>query len=202
MLAAMSIPRLTVCALAIMAAMVAFVELLHVLVEQRVQRHLPPKLLQLLETRSLPMRFDALPDGRARIMTSLGNPALWWLVNGSLLLTGALAAWGLFRARRLRAWLSAVDPRPLLLFVCWCAPIAPWIVSPRDSYIYHYLPAYAFGVVLAAGWLSRLYRKLPPHGLIALLALGQVSFYYAPIWGQLPITRDGIERRLFVKSWR
>lgn len=164
-----------------------------------------------LPMRPLPMRNDPMSDGRTRIMTSLGNPLLWWLVDVAVVFAAlSLLVAGLLALRRhgLRAAVSRVrgisgaGSRRLLLLVCWCAPIAPWLISNRDSYMNHYLPAYAFGLVLVATLFDEVRSRFRTAGLVALLIVGQVSFFYAPVWGQLPLSRAGVEARLFLTRWR
>ncbi|HEX3594656.1 MAG TPA: hypothetical protein VHU80_06130 [Polyangiaceae bacterium] len=79
---------------------------------------------------------------------------------------------------------------------------APWILGSQDSYIPHYLPEYAFLLILLAGFVSRLYRfrRTLALGFVSLTAL--VSAFYAPVWGKLPITQQAFEERLFVPRWR
>lgn len=165
-----------------------------------------------LPTRPIPMRYDAASDGLVRVLNSIGNPLLWWMVDLAVLITAvalAKAAFDWMRARRLPSWkqdlrslLGTQRGRRAVLLGGWFLPIFPWIVTHRDSYIYHYLPAYAFGVVLVAVLLDRVYCGFRKTGLGLLLAIAVVTAYYAPIWGQLPITPAGVEHRLFVSSWR
>ncbi len=88
------------------------------------------------------------------------------------------------------------------LFILWAVPLCPWIFTDRDPYIYHYLPSYAVALVLVAGLMMWLYRRQRVLGLAGLLLIANVSIYYAPVWGQLPLTRDGYRDRLFMRSWR
>lgn len=165
-----------------------------------------------LPTRPVPMRFDANPDGLVRVLNSIGNPLLWWMVDLVVLITiVALAEAGFdwLRTHRLqkpiqnlRALLDTSPGRHAFLLGAWFLPIFPWIATHRDSYIYHYLPAYAFGVVLVAVLIDRLYGRFRMMGLGLLMALAVVTAYYAPIWGQLPINPSGVESRLFVSTWR
>jgi dolichyl-phosphate-mannose--protein O-mannosyl transferase len=83
----------------------------------------------------------------------------------------------------------------------WALPVVPWVISRRDSYIYHYLPAYGFGLVLVAGVVFHLYKKHLAAGLLALLLIAEVSVFYAPIWGKYPLSHKAIEQRLVLKSW-
>jgi dolichyl-phosphate-mannose-protein mannosyltransferase len=166
----------------------------------------------LVPTRPITLRFDILADGRVRSMTTLGNPLLWWAstvaIGSSVLrLLGPVKGWvsscvGQRRLVELRAhWGSELRPvATLLLF--WSLLIAPWVISNRDSYIYHYLPAFGFAIILVAGGITRLSRQRLRLGLAALLFIGAVSAFYAPVWGQLPISRAGVGQRLFVSHWR
>ena len=77
----------------------------------------------------------------------------------------------------------------------------PWWVSARDSYVYHYLPAYAFGVVLVAALFAAALRRFRTAAFVALLVVGQVGFYYSPVWGQNPISREGVEQRALWRRW-
>jgi dolichyl-phosphate-mannose--protein O-mannosyl transferase len=88
------------------------------------------------------------------------------------------------------------------LLAAWCAPIAPWWISARDSYLYHYLPAYVFGVVLVATLFEAARQRRRTVSLIALLVVGQLSFYYSPIWGQLPLSREGVAARALWRRWQ
>lgn len=164
-----------------------------------------------LPTRPLPLRGDGLADGRVRLLTSLGNPLLWWLVDLALVLTAlSLTVAGVVALRKhgLRPFLAGArsfeSPRArrLLVLLCWCAPVSPWILSNRDSYIYHYLPAYVFGIALVATLFDAVMARLRTAGFIALLVVAQVSFFYAPVWGQLPLSRAGVNARLFLERWR
>src|SRR5258706_2037077 len=124
----------------------------------------------LLPLKPITIRFEQYGNV-VRTMSSMGNPLLWWAVSLSLVTTLFAISIATFKSIRalLRArpdWsfsLRRLDRGEVWLLGFWLLPIVPWILSDRDSYIYHYLPAYGFGVVLAAGQLGRLF---PRHGAI------------------------------------
>jgi dolichyl-phosphate-mannose--protein O-mannosyl transferase len=151
-------------------------------------------------------------DGLVRIRNSMGHPLLWWTTSIAIFLTtmrlfffGAATELGhvdggiqeesegfYFRHRRAAA----------LLALMWWAYVSPWVLTLRDSYINHYLPSYAFGLLLTAGalaWLHQRWPRLATGVLVALLAVGIV---YAPIWGQFAIDPGAIKYWLFIKGWR
>jgi dolichyl-phosphate-mannose-protein mannosyltransferase len=148
-----------------------------------------------LPARPITLRYDLLDASTVRGMTMLGNPLLWW----------ASAAVVFFSAQWVvRRESSDAPPRRAvgMLLLFWVSMLLPWVVSKRDSYIYHYLPSYAFGLVLLAGWLGNLYRRHRLPVLAALVIAGEISVFYAPVWAQLPLTQGAWQMRLFLPGWR
>jgi dolichyl-phosphate-mannose--protein O-mannosyl transferase len=156
-----------------------------------------------LPTHPIVMRSDTTPEGLLRVMSSVGNPALWWFVDFAVVFVAialCVAAWRWFHAKPVSD--GPMLRRVAVLLLCFAAPIAPWIFSNRDSYINHYLPAYVFGVLLAATLIGKLFWKRATVSFVLLLNLMLVGAYYSPVWGQLPITRDAMQSRLFLQKWR
>jgi dolichyl-phosphate-mannose--protein O-mannosyl transferase len=159
--------------------------------------------------------------GAIRAMTTLGNLATWW---GAVLLFVASAAtvlrygWakvlGYAESQFAASHTEAPALGPVAQFVfdqgrsvffpaLLCAGfLAPWILTHRDSYIYHFLPAYAPLVVLLAGFLAWCEKRhaMAVLGFVAVVTL--VAAFYAPLWSYVPISRDGFDLRLFLTSWR
>ena len=115
-----------------------------------------------LPLRPIFLRRDVDVDGTIRALVTLGNPLLWWAstlaVGVSLVLLARSGPGRVWRglttergaAERVRS--SAV----VWVIVAWAAPVVFWVPSLRDSYVYHYLPSYAFALVLLAGLVDRL----------------------------------------------
>ncbi|MCC6901714.1 MAG: phospholipid carrier-dependent glycosyltransferase [Polyangiaceae bacterium] len=163
-----------------------------------------------LPTRPIPMRSDPLSDGRMRVLAAMGNPLVWWLVDAAVLLTIGTLVVSLVLALRRRTVREAIlrglrlegpIARRSLIVAAWCAPIAPWWLSARDSYLNHYLPAYVFGVVLVAALFDSALRRFRTAAFVALLVVGQVSVYYSPVWGQNPLRREAVEQRALWRRW-
>jgi dolichyl-phosphate-mannose--protein O-mannosyl transferase len=68
--------------------------------------------------------------------------------------------------------------------------------------MYHYLPSYAFGLVLLAGLLARLERHRPL--LVAAFVGLALAFaiFFAPVWGEFPLTESAAYHRLIPVPWR
>jgi len=96
---------------------------------------------------------------------------------------------------------ARVPQRGLWLCLLWALPIVPWIVSNRDSYLYHYVPSHIFALVAAGVVTAWLYER---HRVWALLVVGSVVVacaFYAPLAGQLELTHWGWRQRLFLPVW-
>jgi dolichyl-phosphate-mannose-protein mannosyltransferase len=172
--------------------------------------------------------FVLTRDGSIRMLSMLGNVLLWWsspLCVGAGLVIGVRSAVRIARGkaddetsvrrpRRMAALyrlavrvgrsMDALRSEPMrtwgLLFVFWITPLVPWMISDRDSYVYHYMPTYAFGLVAVAGWLSKAVARAPTWAIAVLGVIVAVSAFYAPLWGQLPVGYGGLDARLFL--WR
>jgi dolichyl-phosphate-mannose--protein O-mannosyl transferase len=156
------------------------------------------------------MRRDVVDLDVVRVMTSLGNPLLWW--SSALSVIGTIVWTASEWLKKLHLRLSAggataeagsanelLEPMSWLV-VAHLSSMAPWVLTQRDSYIYHYLPSYAFGLIVLAGWAASYYGK--PSSRRAVLALSAVavvvSGYYAPVWAQLPMSTAAFEARPLV----
>jgi dolichyl-phosphate-mannose--protein O-mannosyl transferase len=167
-----------------------------------------------LPVKPIYLRRDVGVDGMIRALLTLGNPLLWWGGIGAVLYCGR-ALWKL-GPRNLYWRLRHGDPvseaetptvensaTPVLWTIAsYAAPIVFWFPSLRDSYIYHYMPSYAFALVLLAGVVELAYRERRLLTLVAILCVANVSVLYAPLWGELPITQEAANARLPFPSWR
>jgi dolichyl-phosphate-mannose--protein O-mannosyl transferase len=166
-----------------------------------------------LPVKPIYLRRDVDVDGSIRALLTLGNPLLWW--GGIAAVIGAAVI--VVRTGPARVWRKLRDlntPEPLggsleertghlfWLVAAWSAPIVFWIPSLRDSFIYHYMPSYAFALVLLAGLVERTYRRYRMATLIGVIVVLEVSLFYAPLWGELPITQRALDARLPFRSWR
>jgi len=133
-----------------------------------------------------------------RTLSTMGHPVLWWGVNGAVL-------WSAFDSvRRRREHASATDEKAvpnwgsgqLYLLLLWFLPLLPWIITDRDSYLYHYLPSYVFGLMLLGGVVSTIAgRKAIQLGFVVVVAL--VFVYCVPVWAKIPFSADSLLHFLF-----
>jgi dolichyl-phosphate-mannose--protein O-mannosyl transferase len=142
-------------------------------------------------TRPIVLRYRR-SHGLVRAMVTLGNLAMWW--SSALLVLRAAAA--LLRAPVDRMLGKQTPDQGFYgehraaiawLLLLWLLPLAPWMVSGRDPYLYHYLPSYGFALILLAGGLTWLFRTRPGLAWAALTGFVAVSAVYLPVWAELPI---------------
>jgi dolichyl-phosphate-mannose--protein O-mannosyl transferase len=170
-------------------------------------------------------RRDAAGPHRLAILSTMGNPLLWW--SSTLAVVGAaggLAATAIARGRRARAIATDLVPvatsraaalaeevaaffvthrrAVLLLLAAWAAPLVPWIVTTRDSYIYHYLPSYGAALLLLAGLAAALLGKRPKTATAAILVGIAAVVYFAPMMQAWPISTRAFEDRLWLPRWK
>lgn len=161
-----------------------------------------------LPLRPIFLRRDVDVDGSIRALLTLGHPLLWWASSVAVM----AAAIGLFRLgpRQLlaevlssRAEGSNGSARAIFwVLAAWAGPVVFWIPSLRDSYLYHYFPAYAFALVLLSGLAARLYDRRRMLTLIGIVVVAEVAVFYSPIWSELPIAPEPLNARLFIPAWR
>jgi dolichyl-phosphate-mannose--protein O-mannosyl transferase len=160
-----------------------------------------------LPTRPIVLHFEQ-SRGWVRALTTLGNPVLWWA--GTLAVAAAAASLGARILQRLRGqgssdakgFFASHQRAATALLGFWVLPLLPWVLTRRDSYIYHYLPSYAFALILLAGFGAWLYERRSTLVLAALIVVAELSVFYAPVWGQLPLSQTAYEQRLFLERWR
>lgn len=79
--------------------------------------------------------------GKSAKIFFAGNPALWWLIVPALFLT-------LLTKEALK------KPVFQFLLLAYLANLLPFVLIERVSFLYHYLPAAMFGLLLLAIWLK------------------------------------------------
>ena len=92
--------------------------------------------------------------------------------------------------------------RDALVLAGMLALMAPFILTHRQSYIFHYLGAYGLGLGLLASRIARLERRSAAAVVGFLVCTAVVSFIYLPLWTGSVLTPHGFELRLPFPGWR
>jgi dolichyl-phosphate-mannose-protein mannosyltransferase len=161
-----------------------------------------------------PITLSSQHDGLlVRTQSTIGGPFLWGGVTLSVAVTACAAALRLVPVCRTwldrRVWRAegegdkALSLRAVLFaLACWASPFLPWILTKRDSYMYHYLPSYGFGLVLLAGIFAWMFRRRRVAAWALVLTACIVSIYFIPVSSQMPLTHKQLDRRLVFELWK
>lgn len=144
-------------------------------------------------------------DGGVRALSSLGNLAIWWpavVLGLGLAVTVVWRGVGNVLARDGEGFVSTNGRAVVLLGSGALSFIGPWLMSRRDSYIYHFLPAYFFLVVLLGLFVGWLHKTRNTAALAYLLMVLLVFSFYAPVWSFFVISYDAFDARFFLEGWR
>ncbi len=154
--------------------------------------------------------------GEVRVLSGLGNLALWWpgvllTVASIVVIVGkgvvAIASAGNDESTDSGSLNPALflgtHGRASLILLAGCIGfVAPWVITHRDSYIYHFLPSYAAIILLLAGYVDWVRRRKPIDALLFIGVVLIVAAFYAPIWSSMVTSEDAVNARLFVGGWR
>lgn len=135
-------------------------------------------------------------DGNAvRALSTFDNSILWWSVNAGLVWSLLNVLRGLGKGRPVSADRAAPIGGQGYLLLLWFLGISPWILTNRDSYIYHYLPSYVFGLILLGGLVSTFPNTKARFAFVAIVA--SVFAYCFRVWSKFPLDSDSLLHRLF-----
>jgi len=148
-----------------------------------------------------PIRLSPLfatATGDLQVISTLGNPVLWY---GSTL---AVVAGIVEAARRLVARKPIADDPLVPILLGYVFLLLPWIPGTRIPYIYNYLPSYAFALIALVYWLVRLWGRPPwgPWVVVAFTALAlAATLFFLPLAMGLPISSESMQQRIWMDSW-
>ena len=140
------------------------------------------------------LHFDDFGEGIRAHIYALGNPFIWWSGCFFLLL-------GIIQAVRKE------NPSLIFAVVSVLALWLPWAISPRKiTFIYHYMPAFVFVLVISAYFLNRLWNMNTKYGkalvILYLIVAAGVFFYFYPIVAAVNMESYQHEQYMWFESWR
>lgn len=120
-----------------------------------------------------------LPPDKAESIVSMGNPAVWWV--GSLAMLWLIVLVFLKRLDNLFA---------LFVVLGFLSNYLPWLLVPREVYIYHFFASVPF-LVLATVYLlhSGLSKRVPYVNLVYLAILTGLFCLFYPILSGMTVTK-------------
>ncbi|HEY0711109.1 MAG TPA: phospholipid carrier-dependent glycosyltransferase [Polyangia bacterium] len=175
---------------------------------------------------------QALSGDRYAVTSTVGNPVLWYLTTAAFVATlvEVTRHWGARLAGRGMAgsaapavptadaaapaasavtgfaarWERLMPPlsQRALALVTSIALLLQWILTKRESYIWHYMGTYGLGLALLAGMATRWSERESRTAGAIFLVLLAVSAFYAPVWMNVPLSATGLQLRLLFPLWR
>lgn len=125
---------------------------------------------------------------------ALGNPFIWWTSLGFFLYS--------FIEVLRKESLSLSFP-----MLCALAYWLPWSMSPRITFLYHFMPSLVFLILINSYFLDLLWRR-SHYGkffVIAYLIIAcRMFIHFYPILAGIPIPHDdaSLSRFFWIKGWR
>ena len=140
-----------------------------------------------------PVWYYASPRGEeGAFVFANGNPLLYW----PMVLAVAWVAIDWWGRRPAALTILAIG-----FFGQWL----PWALSPRGTFIYHFLPAVplgciALGILLSGAWEAGGWRRGAAGAY--LLAVVAVFVFFYPLYTAMPLSPDQVAARMWFGSWR
>ncbi len=130
-------------------------------------------------------------EDHARIYL-LGNPLVWWLSTAAVLV---------LLAETLGAGILRASSRAQLLLAAWLVNILPFIGISRVMFLYHYLTALVWAILMLAYFVDR-----SPHARALAIGITIAAFvlfiFFAPLSYGLPLSDAAYHLRVWLPSWQ
>lgn len=137
-----------------------------------------------------PMAYWTGSDGAS--IYFFGNPIVWWGTTAGLIIASLLfIARKSWRKKRFLA----------LLLIGYLINLLPFISIGRVMFIYHYMVALIFAILITALLIDQLEDKLIVITVASSLALAGFIFF-APFTYGLPLSPSALPLRVWLPSWR
>jgi dolichyl-phosphate-mannose-protein mannosyltransferase len=135
-----------------------------------------------------------LPHGKISSIVSMGNPAVWWI--GSMCLIFILVRY---------FFLNRKDGMALFIITAFASQYVPWVLVPRETYIYHFFASVPFVILSIVYAAMKLKEKFTAARFMIYLYMGVVLFLFVlfyPVLSGLVIDREYAVRFLrWFESW-
>ncbi len=143
------------------------------------------------------------PGGERQRIYLLGNPLIWWAGLWAILfLLINLPARLIRRLQRQPSpqSLDSNEQRELLLAVALLGNFVPFAFIERSMFLYHYLPALLFSLLVIGHYLS-MWRYRTQVGIALVAAAALLFVWFAPLTYGLPMSEAAYQQRLWFNSW-
>jgi dolichyl-phosphate-mannose-protein mannosyltransferase len=122
----------------------------------------------------------------------LGNPVVWWASTFAVLF---------LIATTLTSGVRSIPPVRILLVGAWLMNLLPFIGISRVMFLYHYLTALIWAVLMLAYVVDD--QKRPRRTVLVLGILALISFvFFAPLTYGTALSERAYEWRVWFTSWK
>ncbi len=136
--------------------------------------------------------FVGRANGETASIYANGNPVLYWAFLPAM-------------AVAIRLWWRQHTAALLVLLIGFFGQWLPWSLSPRISFIYHFLPVVPFGCLAVGLVLAHLWRRgnggRALVGGYLLLVVAAFAWLY-PIYSAVYLRPSALSARFLLDSWR
>jgi dolichyl-phosphate-mannose-protein mannosyltransferase len=122
----------------------------------------------------------------------IGNIAVWWLSASAVLIA--------ILKFILDSWKRKKDSTLMLLLGGYLFNLLPFIFITRTMYLYHYLSALIFSVLLICYLIDSQKNKKNIFILLGIITI-VIFILFAPLTYGLPMTESQVNLRMWFKSW-
>lgn len=155
-----------------------------------------------LLTHPIVMHHEQVGRGTVRATSTIGNLLLWFGTTASIGLALAGLARAVYCRLRARVAIPTEHQHDALVLSGMVALMLPFILTHRQSYIFHYLGAYGLGLGLLASRMVRIEKRSALAALAFLICAASVSMLYLPLWTGAAQSMHGFLLRLPFAGWR
>lgn len=140
--------------------------------------------------------YETDASGNALVISAIGNPVLWWSSTLAVVL-------GVYEmARRVVVGKESIADHPLVpILLGYVALLLPWVLSNRVSFIYHYLPSYAFALLALVYGLCQCWKYRPWLVVVFAVCVLAAAIFYFPMATAQPMDPESLRRHLWLKTW-
>lgn len=135
---------------------------------------------------------EGLPQGQVSSIVTMGNPLIWWTGIFAMLAT-------------LWITLKRKDKTLYMIWIAFFSQYVPWMLVPRETFIYHYfamVPFMILGIVYIMKLLDSKYpeARYVSYVYVAVALLLFVAFY--PVLSGMQVSGDYVKGMLrWFPSW-
>ena len=131
-----------------------------------------------------------------QVIDAMSSPVLWAAADVSVLLTLGVTLY-----RVIRRDLGVFDAPYVPLLLGYLSFWLPWSLVSRIAFQYHYLPSYAFALLILTFWLHELWKRYPWLSLLLVLVLAASSLYFLPLAIGTPLSSLWLSRHVWYYHW-